>query len=134
MSEFYNQEAVLLRILKDKLDPELYEYAVNELEIFYEKCYDEFDLRAVHTDREGQPQLIKYNRFGDDVSEIWVNEGYKKTVEDTYNSGIVGYVYKPIPGLGRKGNYLYSYAQGYLLSQVEPGFYCRLRSQWLWPI
>ncbi|SMO45876.1 acyl-CoA dehydrogenase family protein [Melghirimyces algeriensis] len=124
MSEFYNQEAVLLRILKDKLDPELYEYAVNELEIFYEKCYDEFDLRAVHTDREGQPQLIKYNRFGDDVSEIWVNEGYKKTVEDTYNSGIVGYVYKPIPGLGRKGNYLYSYAQGYLLSQVEPGFYC----------
>ncbi|MBO8155820.1 MAG: acyl-CoA dehydrogenase family protein [Bacillaceae bacterium] len=124
MSNFYDQEAVLLRILKDKLDPELYEYAVQELETFYDKCYEEFDPRAVHTDREGQPKLIKYNRFGDDVSEIWVNEGYKKTVEDTYNAGIVGYVHKPIPELGRKGNYLYSYAQGYLLSQVEPGFYC----------
>lgn len=124
MSKFYDQEAVLLRILKDKLDPELYEYAVQELETFYDKCYEEFDPRAVHTDREGQPKLIKYNRFGDDVSEIWVNEGYQKTVEDTYNAGIVGYVHKPIPELGRKGNYLYSYAQGYLLSQVEPGFYC----------
>lgn len=124
MSKFYDQETVLLRILKDKLDPELYEYAVQELETFYDKCYEEFDPRAVHTDREGQPKLIKYNRFGDDVSEIWVNEGYKKTVEDTYNAGIVGYVHKPIPELGRKGNYLYSYAQGYLLSQVEPGFYC----------
>jgi acyl-CoA dehydrogenase len=34
-----------------------------------------------------QPRLIKYNRFGDEVSEIWVNEGYKKTVEESYNRG-----------------------------------------------
>ncbi|WP_343838718.1 acyl-CoA dehydrogenase family protein [Salinibacillus aidingensis] len=124
MKDFHQQEYLLLKILKEKLDPELYQYAEKELEEFYHKCYQEFDPRAVHTDREGQPRLIKYNRYGEDVSEIWVNEGYKKTVEDTYNTGIVGYVHKPIPDLGRKGNYLYSYAQGYLLSQVEPGFYC----------
>ncbi|MBU5341583.1 acyl-CoA dehydrogenase family protein [Caldifermentibacillus hisashii] len=124
MREFFIQEQVLLRILKKKLNPALYEYAVRELEKFYDKCYREFDIRAVHTDREGQPKLIKYNKFGEEVSEIWVNEGYKKTVADTYNTGIVGYVHKEIPELGQKGNYLYSYAQGYLLSQVEPGFYC----------
>lgn len=124
MREFFIQEQVLLRILKKKLNPALYEYAVGELEKFYDKCYEEFDIRAVHTDREGQPKLIKYNKFGEEVSEIWVNEGYKKTVADTYNTGIVGYVHKEIPERGQKGNYLYSYAQGYLLSQVEPWFYC----------
>jgi acyl-CoA dehydrogenase len=36
----------------------------------------------------------------------------------------VGYIHKEIPELGTKGNYLYSCAQGYLLSQTEPGFYC----------
>ncbi len=48
----------------------------------------------------------------------------KKTIEETYNTGIVGYVHKKIPQLGRKGNYVYSFAQGYLLSHAEPGFYC----------
>jgi len=62
--------------------------------------------------------------MGNDISHVWVNEGYKKTVEQTYRAGIVGYVHKEIPELGYKGNYIYSYAQGYLLSQSEPGFYC----------
>ncbi|UZM99981.1 hypothetical protein OL548_08705 [Lysinibacillus sp. MHQ-1] len=48
----------------------------------------------------------------------------KKTIEETYNTGIVGYVHKDIPQLGHKGNYVYSFAQGYLLSHAEPGFYC----------
>lgn len=124
MNVLEKQESLLLRVLKKKLSPNLYHYAVNELEDFFEKCYNEFDSRAVHTDREGQPKLVKYNKFGEEVNEIWVNEGYKKTVEDTYRTGIVGYVHKKIPELGEVGNYIYSYAQGYLLSQVEPGFYC----------
>jgi acyl-CoA dehydrogenase len=114
----------LLFNLKKYLDEELYQYAEEKLEQFWRLCMTEIDRRAVHTDREGQPRLIKYDRFGNDISEVWVNEGYKKTVEQTYKTGIVGYVHKEIPELGRKGNYVYSYAQGYLLSQVEPGFYC----------
>jgi acyl-CoA dehydrogenase len=114
----------LLFNLKQYLDEEVYQYAEEKLEEFWKLCMTEIDKRAVHTDREGQPRLIKYDRFGNDISEVWVNEGYKKTVEQTYETGIVGYVHKEIPELGRKGNYVYSYAQGYLLSQVEPGFYC----------
>jgi acyl-CoA dehydrogenase len=114
----------LLANLKKYLDEELYAYAEEKLEQFYQLCMTDVDRRAVHTDREGQPRLIKYDHFGNDISEIWVNEGYQQTAKQTYETGIVGYLHKPIPELGRKGNYIYSYAQGYILSQAEPGFYC----------
>ncbi|MGG3736844.1 acyl-CoA dehydrogenase family protein [Aeribacillus pallidus] len=110
--------------VKKLMDPKLYAFTEEMLQDFWRKCMTDFDRRAVHTDREGQPRLIKYDRFGNDISEVWVNEGYKQTVQETYATGIVGYVHKLIPDLGQKGNYVYSYALGYLLSQVEPGFYC----------
>ncbi|MDX8288658.1 acyl-CoA dehydrogenase family protein [Metabacillus indicus] len=106
------------------MDQELYEYTVTRLSSFYKRCYGEFDRRAAHTDREGQPKLIRYDKYGNDASEIWLNEGYKKTIEETYGTGIVGYLHKPVPELGRKATYHYSYALGYVLSQVESGFYC----------
>ncbi|MEA3318765.1 MAG: acyl-CoA dehydrogenase family protein [Bacillota bacterium] len=121
---FFTEDKHLQQVLKKHLEPTFYEWAEKELTEFGESCANEIEERAVHTDREGQPRLIKYNRMGDDVSEVWVNEGYKKTVQETYNRGIVGYVHKEIPELGQRGDYLYSYAQGYLLSQTEPGFYC----------
>ncbi|MCR8847440.1 acyl-CoA dehydrogenase family protein [Rossellomorea sp. SC111] len=124
IENFYHEDPHLKEILKGYLDSDFFTWADGELNIFGELCAREIDERAVHTDREGQPKLIKYDRFGEEISEVWVNEGYKKTVEQTYNKGIVGYIHKEIPELGTKGNYMYSYAQGYLLSQTEPGFYC----------
>ncbi|MDZ5473528.1 acyl-CoA dehydrogenase family protein [Bacillus sp. 31A1R] len=121
---FYNEDPNLKFILKQYLDESFFEWADKELDQFGELCGTEIDERAAHTDREGQPKLIKYDQMGNDISHVWVNEGYKKTVEQTYHAGIVGYVHKEIPELGHKGNYIYSYAQGYLLSQTEPGFYC----------
>ncbi|WHX41402.1 acyl-CoA dehydrogenase family protein [Mesobacillus sp. AQ2] len=121
---FYEEDPQLRALLKDLMDEEFFEYADRELRAFGEKCANEIDQRARFTDREGQPKLIKFDAYGDDISEVWVNDGYRKTVEDSYNTGIVGYVHKEIPELGHRGNYIYSYAQGYLLSQTEPGFYC----------
>jgi acyl-CoA dehydrogenase len=121
---FYEEDPQFRALLKELLDEELFEYADRELRAFGEKCANEIDQRARFTDREGQPKLIKFDAYGDDISEVWVNDGYRKTVEDSYNTGIVGYVHKEIPELGHRGNYIYSYAQGYLLSQTEPGFYC----------
>ncbi|MCM3597638.1 acyl-CoA dehydrogenase family protein [Metabacillus idriensis] len=118
------QDANLLFNLKKFMDDELYEYTVQKLAEFQKLCFEKFDQRAAHTDREGQPKLIRYDKFGNDVSEVWLNEGYKKTIADTYETGIVGYLHKNIPELNRKANYHYSYALGYLLSQVESGFYC----------
>ncbi|WP_270181923.1 acyl-CoA dehydrogenase family protein [Alkalihalobacillus sp. CinArs1] len=121
---FYLEDPNLSSVLEQYLEPNFYKWAEKELYEFGERCGTEIDERAVHTDREGQPRLIKYDKMGNDISEVWVNEGYKKTVSETYNRGIVAYVHKEIPDLGTKGNYLYSFAQGYLLSQSEPGFYC----------
>lgn len=121
---FYENDETIQTILKETLPERFYQYAKGELTAFGELVANEIDKRAKHTDREGQPRLIKYDQYGDDISDVWVNEGYKQTVGETYRTGIVGYVHKEIPTLGHRGNYLYSFAQGYLLSQSEPGFYC----------
>ncbi len=121
---FFHEDQNLQFVLNQYLEDPLRDWAFAELNRFGERCATEIDERAAHTDREGQPRLIKYDRFGNDISHVWMNEGYKSTVEETYNTGIVGYIHKDIPELNQKGNYIYSYAQGYLLSQTEAGFYC----------
>jgi len=121
---FFREDPNLAFVLRQYLDEDFYTWAEKELDEFGQLCGTDIDRRAVHTDREGQPRLIKYDKLGNDISEIWVNEGYRQTVADTYNRGIVGYIHKEIPTLGHRGNYVYSYAQGYLLSQAEAGFYC----------
>ncbi|MES9683271.1 acyl-CoA dehydrogenase family protein, partial [Gottfriedia acidiceleris] len=120
----YKEDRNLQMILGKYFNEDFFTWANRELEEFGELCANEIDQRAIHTDREGQPRLIKYDAYGNDISHVWVNEGYKQTVKDTYNRGIVSYIHKLIPELGIKGNYIYSYAQGYLLSQTEAGFYC----------
>ncbi|MGB5946569.1 acyl-CoA dehydrogenase family protein [Paenisporosarcina sp.] len=124
LRNFYANDETVQTILKNGLDSEMFSYAHKALQTFGEQVANEIDERARHTDREGEPKLVKFNRYGEDVSAVWVNEGYKKTVKETYETGIVGYVHKEIPEIGRKGNYMYSFAQGYVLSQAEAGFYC----------
>lgn len=121
---FYSNDKTLQHILQSNLDASFFDYANKELETFGELVANEIDERARHTDRSGEPQLVKFDKHGDEVSTVWVNEGYRKTVSESYQTGIVGYVHKEIPSIQRKGNYLYSFAQGYVLSQAEAGFYC----------
>lgn len=123
-TNFYEADNTLQQLLRQKLSPSFYTYAHEQLTAFGELCAGPIDARAKVTDREGEPKLRRYNAYGEEVSEIIVNEGYKQTVAETYATGIVGYVHKDIPELEHKGNYVYSFAQGYLLSQTEPGFYC----------
>lgn len=124
IDNFFENDETLRLILEEHLDGPFLDYAKRELHAFGELCANEIDERAKYTDREGKPRLIQYDKFGEEVSEVWVNEGYRKTVQETYDTGIVGYVHKEIPELGHKGNYTYSFAQGYLLSHAEPGFHC----------
>ena len=121
---FYQGDDTLQLLIEKYLPKDFQDYAQKRLNTFGEHCANEIDQRARFTDREAEPQLQKYDAYGEDISEVFVNEGYKKTVQETYGEGIVGYVHKEIPELGQKGNYTYSFLQGYLLSQAEPGFYC----------
>src|SRR5690625_4000786 len=124
MHNFYTEDMTLKRMLQEKLPADFFEYADDKLEAFGSLCAGPIDERAVHTDREGEPRLIRYDKMGNEVSKVWLNEGYRKTIKETYDTGIVGYIHKEIPELGAKGNYVYAFAQGYLLSHAEPGFYC----------
>lgn len=121
---FYTDDTTLQQILQDMLSEPFYHYANKELTTFGEHVATVIDARAKVTDREGEPRLQRYDEYGEEVSQVIVNEGYKNTVKETYETGIVGYVHKKIPELNQKGNYVYSFAQGYVLSQAEPGFYC----------
>ncbi|MEX3620967.1 acyl-CoA dehydrogenase family protein [Viridibacillus arvi] len=121
---FFHDNQTLQLILEKTLDADFLDFANRELTVFGELCANDIDLRAKHTDREGEPKLKRYDKYGEEVSEVWVNDGYKKTIQETYDTGIVGYVHKEVPALGVKGNYTYSFAQGYLLAHAEPGFYC----------
>lgn len=124
MRNFYLEDPNLGDLLKSYLDLDFFQWAEEELIEYGELCANEIDERARHTDREGQPRLVKYDKMGNDISYVWRNEGYLQTVKQTYERGIVGYVHKEIPEVSKKGNYIFSFAQGYLLSQSEPGFYC----------
>lgn len=94
MRNFYMEDMNLQQILQKRLPEDFFQWADQELKKFGELVAGPIDERARHTDREGQPQLIRYDKMGNEVSQIWVNEGYKKSVEDTYKTGIVGYVHK----------------------------------------
>lgn len=124
-TNFFEGEQTLQRILQEKLPAPFFAYAKERLFDFGKSCAHAIDQRAKYTDRLGEPRLLRYDLFGEEVSEVQVNEGYLQTVKETYEQqGIVAYVHKDIPELGHKGNYTYSFAQGYLLSHAEPGFYC----------
>ncbi|TMW70735.1 acyl-CoA dehydrogenase family protein [Alteribacter natronophilus] len=121
---FFTEDPLIQELIRTHLPPDFASWAEAELTEFGGVCAGVIDERARHTDREGQPRLVPYDRYGDEQSKVEVNEGYRQTAAYTYGKGIVGYVHKDIPALGRKGNYFYSFAQGYVLSQSEPGFYC----------
>ncbi|OUM84678.1 MAG: isovaleryl-CoA dehydrogenase [Bacillus thermozeamaize] len=121
---FYLEDPNLQYLMRRYLPASMQEWADRELTRFGELVAGPVDERAAYTDREGKPRLVKYNRRGEDISLIVKNEGYLQTVKEVYGMGIVGYLYRDIPELGCKAPYMYSYLQGYLLSESEPGFYC----------
>ena len=119
-NNFYHQDETLSKLIDESFSGKFKQYVKQQLKEFGERCANEIDERAVFTDRDGQPKLIPYNKYGEEISKVWVNEGYLQTVQETYHTGIVGFVHKEIPELRTKGNYTYSFMQGYLLSQSEP--------------
>ncbi|WP_054949948.1 acyl-CoA dehydrogenase family protein [Numidum massiliense] len=123
-ANFYLEDPNLQYVTRRYLPASMLEWANRELTRFGALVAGPVDERAAYTDRDGQPYLQKYNRRGEDISHIVKNEGYLQTVKDVYGAGIVGYLYRDIPELGHKAPYMYSFLQGYLLSESEPGFYC----------
>jgi len=121
---FYAEDPNLAYHVRRFLPEGMQSWTQDRLHAFGARVAGPIDERAAYTDGEGKPKLRKYNRLGEDISEIVTNEGYKQTVAEVYEAGIVGYLYHPVPELGTTVPYMVSYFMGYLLSQSEPGFYC----------
>lgn len=119
---WYESDFIMKRYAERYLSPALLEWGEERLREMGAYVAGPMEERARHTDREGAPRLIRYDRYGREINEVWVNEGYKRTVEAGYGSGVVGWRYRrdvpePIP-------FFYTQLLHMLMSKAEVGFTC----------
>lgn len=102
--------------------PHLVEWGEKRLVDLGGYCAGPMDRRARHTDREGAPRLIRYNRQGEEINDIWYNEGYLATLGDCYETGVVGLRYTT--DAPAKVPFFYTQLMFMLMSEAEVGFTC----------
>ncbi|WP_309863812.1 acyl-CoA dehydrogenase family protein [Desmospora profundinema] len=119
---WFESDFSMQRYLQRYLSPALREWGEGRLREMGSYAAGPMEKRARHTDREGAPRLIRYDRYGQPINEVWVNEGYQRTVEAGYGSGVVGWRYRedvpePVP-------FFYTQMLHMLMSKAEVGFTC----------
>lgn len=90
---WYQDDSIMQRYFRRYLS-HLQEWGEQRLDELGAYCAGPMERRAQYTDREGAPKLIRYNREGEEINEIWYNEGYLQTVGDCYESGVIGWRYR----------------------------------------
>lgn len=119
---WYEDDPLLIRYAKRYLPENVYTYVESYFHKAGKLAAGEMDSRAAYTDRDGAPKLIRYNRKGEEINQIWYNEGYLKTVIEGYGTGVVSLRYdQKAPG---KIPFFANSILFYLLSQAETGFTC----------
>jgi acyl-CoA dehydrogenase len=121
-ANWYADDPILTRYAKRYLSKAVLGYVAHSFHETGRLAAETIDRRAVHTDREGAPRLIRYNRKGEEINEVWYNEGYLQTVKDGYGTGVVAYRYdedgpEKIP-------FLVNSILIYMLCEAESGFTC----------
>ncbi|SFJ88013.1 acyl-CoA dehydrogenase family protein [Thermoflavimicrobium dichotomicum] len=102
--------------------PRLKEWGEKRLSKLGEYAAGPMNRRANYTDRDGQPKLIRYNRQGEEINEVWYNEGYLATVGDCFESGVIGWRYRD--DVPEKIPFFYTQLMHMLMSGAETGFTC----------
>ncbi|OLO36379.1 hypothetical protein BTR23_15785 [Alkalihalophilus pseudofirmus] len=121
-ANWYIDDPILTRYAKRYLSNTVLKYVEEAFEKTGALAAGPMDKRAIHTDREGAPRLIRYNKKGEEINEVWYNEGYKQTVKEGYGTGVVAYRYdEKAP---EKIPFLVNSILIYLLCETEPGFTC----------
>lgn len=121
-ANWYSDDPILLRYSKRYLSEAVLNYVEDAFKKTGALAAGPIDKRAVHTDREGAPRLIRYNKKGEEINEVWYNEGYKQTVKDGYGTGVVAYRYDE--NAPEKIPFFVNSLLIYLLCESEPGFTC----------
>ncbi|SFD77230.1 Acyl-CoA dehydrogenase [Bacillus sp. OV194] len=121
-ANWYNDDPILVRYAKRYLSVPMFTYVESAFQKTGELASGPIDQRALHTDRDGAPKLIRYNRKGEEINEVWYNEGYLQTVKDGYGTGVVSYRYDE--NAPEKVPFMVNSILLYLLCQAENGFTC----------
>lgn len=119
---WYTDDPILTRYAKRYLSDAMLSYVEADFKETGRLAAGPIDKRAVHTDREGAPKLVRYNRKGEEISEVWYNEGYLQTVREGYGTGVVAYRYDT--KAPERVPFLVNAILLYLLCEAEPGFTC----------
>lgn len=121
-SNWYSDDPILTRYAARYLSKNVLDYVQESFKKTGALVAGPMDKRAVHTDREGAPRLNRYNKKGEEINEVWYNEGYRQTVKDGYGTGVVAYRYdEEAP---EKIPFFVNALLIYLMCETEPGFTC----------
>lgn len=119
---WYEADRTMHHYVRRYLDAALREWGEERLRQLGAHAAGPMERRARHTDRDGQPRLIRYDRDGREISQVWYNEGYLATVGDGFETGVVGWRYAG--GLPCKVPFFYTQLLHMLMSMAEVGFTC----------
>ncbi|SDW11898.1 Acyl-CoA dehydrogenase [Marininema mesophilum] len=119
---WYESDFTMKRYVQRYLSPTLQKWGEDQLAHMGAYAAGPMDERARHTDREGAPKLLRYDRLGNEINEVWYNEGYRATVAEGFRSGVVGWRYRkdvpePVP-------FFFTQLLHMLMSGAETGFTC----------
>lgn len=121
-ANWYSDDLILTRYAERYLSEGVLRYVQEQFKKTGALAAGPMDRRAVHTDREGAPKLIRYNKKGEEINEVWYNEGYMQTVKDGYGTGVVAYRYDQ--NAPEKIPFFVNSILIYLMCETEPGFTC----------
>jgi alkylation response protein AidB-like acyl-CoA dehydrogenase len=122
---WYECDPTLQRSMKYYLSEGEFEWAQPRLNDLGELMGGPIAERAELTDKD-PPQLIKYDRWGHDISEVRIAESAQATKRDLIERGFSGPRFRDEAAAAGVNTGPLSMAAGYLLNQAEIGMSCAM--------
>ena len=122
---WYTCDPTLQRAMRYYLSDEEFAWAEPHLERLGELMGGPVSERADVTDKIG-PKLVKYDRWGHDVSEVVIPESAQATKRDLIERGFSGPAFREAAEAAGIPPIPLTIASGYLLDQAEIGMSCAM--------
>jgi hypothetical protein len=122
---WYTCDPTLQRAMRYYLTDEQFAWAEPHLTRLGELIGGPVSERADITDKIG-PKLVKYDRWGHDVSEVIIPESAEATKRDLIEKGFSGPAFRDAAEAAGIPNVPLTLASGYLLDQAEIGMSCAM--------
>ena len=122
---WYEADPTLQRAMRYYLKPDEFTWAEPRLSDLGELMGGPVAERAEITDKD-RPQLIKYDRWGHDISQVRIAESAKATKRDLIERGFMGPNFRRAAEAAGVNTGPLMLANGYMLNQAEIGMSCAM--------